>query len=497
MPVFALSIWPIATLALFAALGPVRGLIWAVMVGYLFLPDSFQMDVPGLPPINKASTISLSLLLAAIVFRANIAEIPRPPLVNTGFRALLMTFIVLMFVIPLATILTNSNTLVNGPPANLAIRPALSFRDLIAMTFETLAVFVPFLLAMRLLGTGEQHREVLRVLIILGLLYSLLVLFEARMSPQLNNWVYGYFPHNWIQHIRGGAFRPVVFLRHGLWVGLFLFMVILACFAMARQATGAQRTGYLLAGMWMLAVLALSRNTGALMLSVLFAPLVLFAPRALLTKTAVVFAVIFVAYPAIRQSGYLPLSDTVDYLAQYIPARAQSLGYRFNMEDLLLARALEQPWFGWGGWSRWMVVDDATGEVITVPDGLWIIVLGERGWLGYVAYFGPMILPLLYFGLGWRGRSIPVVTAGMVIIMTGNLIYLVPNSALSPIGMLVFGALAGFALSGATVPSAPTAPEPAGGTGRVPLRYTRFGPGAERAPLTRRQRPQKARVSSR
>ena len=78
---------------------------------------------------------------------------------------------------------------------------------------------VPFLLGMRVLGTVEAQAEFLRVLVVAACAYALLALFEVRMSPQLSNWVYGFFPHSFAQHIRSGGFRPVVFLPHGLWLG--------------------------------------------------------------------------------------------------------------------------------------------------------------------------------------------------------------------------------------------------------------------------------------
>ena len=34
------------------------------------------------------------------------------------------------------------------------------------------------------------------------------------------------------------------------------------------------------------------------------------------------------------------------------PARAESLEYRFMCENLLIAKAVQQPIFGWAGWGR-------------------------------------------------------------------------------------------------------------------------------------------------
>ena len=43
-----------------------------------------------------------------------------------------------------------------------------------------------------------------------------------------------------------------------------------------------------------------------------------------------------------------------------------------------------------------------------------------------------------------KRKDIPIETLVLGIIMAGNLIYLIPNSALSPIGWLMVGAIAGF-----------------------------------------------------
>ena len=44
-----------------------------------------------------------------------------------------------------------------------------------------------------------DSEEILRVLIIAGLVYSVPMLFEIRLSPQLHNWIYGYYPSQFVQ----------------------------------------------------------------------------------------------------------------------------------------------------------------------------------------------------------------------------------------------------------------------------------------------------------
>ena len=67
------------------------------------------------------------------------------------------------------------------------------------------------------------------------LVYSLPMLFEIRISPQLHRWVYGYFPNDaFVQQMRGGGFRPVVFFPHGLALALFTAIALLCVFIVMR-----------------------------------------------------------------------------------------------------------------------------------------------------------------------------------------------------------------------------------------------------------------------
>src|SRR5262249_20941885 len=44
-------------------------------------------------------------------------------------------------------------------------------------------------------------------------------LWESRMSPQLNRWLYGFIPFSFDETRRFGGFRPVGFLTHGIELG--------------------------------------------------------------------------------------------------------------------------------------------------------------------------------------------------------------------------------------------------------------------------------------
>ena len=157
----------------------------------------------------------------------------------------------------------------------------------------------------------------------------------------------------------------MVFLAHGLWLGIFLFMAAMAGLGLFRQVVTWHRWLYLSAGVWLFAVLLVSHNLGAAMLAVLCAPAVLFLPRWLQIRAVLVASIIFLTYPALRQTNLLPLDGLVRFTASISAARAASLEHRINSEGAILDRAGQKPLFGWGTWDSGEVLElttDACGD---------------------------------------------------------------------------------------------------------------------------------------
>ena len=261
------TLWPLIGLAVFGYLGPARGLIYTVIFGYLFLPPKHVLfDLPVLPPFGKTEVILLTAVLGCLLTghrdlaarQAHFAE--RRPVVDAVLKALLA----LLILTPIATILTNGERTGGGTI------PGLTYRDAPIMIWDGVIVATLVLLARRHLFSQGHRRELLTALVIAGLIYSLLILFEVRMSPQLNRWFYGYFQSVWVQHIRDG-FRPAVFVSHGLAVGRFMFAAVLAAFALARLSSRGPML-YLPLGLYLLAVLLVSRNLGAFVIAFTLIP---------------------------------------------------------------------------------------------------------------------------------------------------------------------------------------------------------------------------------
>lgn len=464
MATAVLLIWPFIAMGLFAGLGPARGLIWSCIIGYLFLPEYEAFDLPALPAYGKYTVISLGLILGVLI--SGNKGGPKPETTDRTIRLIMIALMSGIFLGLAGTIMNNTDAVVRAG----RFQQGHSIRDLISLGSELLIMLTPFFLARRWLADPKEQAHLLFAFVALALVYSVLVLFEARMSPQLNRWVYDFFPHSWRQHIRGGGFRPIVFLGHGLSVGFFLFIATLSAFAMVRHTKGQARMLYAMAGVWILLVLILSRNLGATMLAFMFVPLLLVFGRRPLIWVATGCAFIFMLYPVARVS--LPSEQFVNVIATISEARAQSFSFRLKHEGKLVERAMEKPVFGWGGWGRARVVDER-GRDSSVTDGTWIIQLGKYGWVGYIALFGLIAIPIYCMK---RRKTIPYVSIGLGLILAGNLLYSIPNAELNPLSWLMVGTLAGylqFGRKGASTPDTEMVPA-SGTTDGLQLVYSRF-----------------------
>ncbi|PZX13458.1 hypothetical protein LX81_03242 [Palleronia aestuarii] len=490
MTSIALIAWPVVALLLFARLPLREALVWSILLAYLFLPETVSFNFPGIPAFDKWSIPACTLILAVLIYdktppgrgaASAAGQASRGQGVTLLFRVLMGC----LLLSPVLTVLANSDPVgVGGGRVLSGLRPW----DIGNVIAENLALLVPYFMARRYLATPEAHRILLRALLAAGLAYSLLVLVEVRLSPQLNRWVYGFYQHSFAQHVRGGSYRPMVFLQHGLWVGFFLLSVVLASGGLYRHLRAKRdpkALRILLSGLWMMGVLMISRNLGATGLAFLFAPVILFLGGRWQIRLAALVALLFVLYPAVRQSGLVPTERITAITRAISEDRAQSFQFRLNNEDQLLERALERPVTGWGKWGRNRVYNE-DGIDVSVTDGIWVIVLGTSGWFGYIAFFGLLALPVILLPGRLKGQPVPFETAALAIVMAANFLYMVPNSTLTPLGWMMAGALAGFVQFERARQEDPETEAAAPPDGRRRLRHTRFGDGA-RPPLTARR----------
>ncbi len=448
----ALFGWPIIMVILARKLPWPQALVFSIIGGYLLLPEQgFWFDPPILSPIGKEYIPGLVAVVLALVLRpeARSGQAVRPgaegvPQISAlaGWlpRSVFASLGLLLIIGgALGTVFTNGDTLTFAQTTYT--RPGLQLYDGFAEIGDIIAVLLPMLLARKYLAHPDQHRQLLWGICICALIYSLPALFEIRMSPRLNVMIYGFFPHSWIQHLRPGGFRPLVFLEHGLLLAIFFAMSILALVALAR--TDARRRKMLVFGaLWVLGTLAISNSLTGLIVALILLPAVLvLGPRMQLLLAALVAAFVL-AYPSLRMADQIPTVSLVDFAQNISSARAASLEFRFDNEDLILEHIRERALLGWGGFGRNRLYDEF-GRGIDTIDGTWISVLSQGGWIGFFGFFGLLCIPLILTWFHGRRYEITLPTAALCVILAGNLIDLLPNSGLSPVTWLIAGALLG------------------------------------------------------
>lgn len=464
MPSLALIFWPIIAPLFFGALGRQRGLIWSVIVGYLFLPEAWAFDLPLLPPYAKREAIAFGVLLGVLVTQQK-AEFP--PEADSVAKGVMTSLIVMLLMLtPFLNMLTNRDSYTIGP----LWFPPIGLWDVFANVFSWLIALTPFFFARRFLYNYEYHRELLKAMMIMGLIYAPLVLFELRMSPQLNNIVYGYFPHDWVQHVRGGGWRPLVFLSHGLDLGFFLLTVVLAVIGLLRISRGSYKFLYILIGLGLFILLLASRNFGAFAIGAMLALGALLLKPKTHVRIAVILAILFTTYPITRQAFIQPLMAGAAWVSE---DRAGSLGVRFDNEDILMAHAMERPVAGWGPWGRWRVYGP-NGEDFVTSDGIWVIQLSMWGWIGFLGFFGLLMAPILLLKRAEQRQPYSTVTSVMALMIAGNLVYMIPNATLTPITWLIAGALAGYVQTAKYQSVSDRGETDAVAGKRKSVRYTRF-----------------------
>jgi hypothetical protein len=442
-----LMIWPLASLVMFRRMPLERALIWSILGGYLVLPPIAAFDLPLVPAMDKYSIPTISaFLIIFLVLRRRISLWPA----TLGPRILVAGFV--LGVVP--TVITNGEPIIfqvleNSAPIVFLIDqlPGLGLRDLFSVLVKQIIVLLPFFLARQFLSSDRGLRELLLALVVAGVIYSIPALIEIRLSPQINTWIYGFFQQSFLQAIRNGGYRPVVFLPHGLWLAFFFMTSVLAAAAMSRSLRGPERLRYLLLTLYLAAILLLSNSLASLAYGMVLTPVVLLASARMQIRLAILFAVIAVIYPILRNTGMVPLDAILAQAETFSPERAQSLDFRFNNEEQLLARAQEKPWFGWGGWGRNLVRHSETGEILTIPDGAWIIVFGTFGWLGYIAQMGLLAAPLLMLGRQMRkmrSRDLSPHVAAIATILAITMIDMLLNDTLIPVTWMFAGAVLGY-----------------------------------------------------
>lgn len=422
----ALLAWIPICAGLFTWFQPRRALLVAYIVGFLFLPQG-QLEFAGFPELTRTASTSIGVLIGIMFVDAGRVFRFRPSWVDIPMAVWCLA--------PLASSISNQIGEYFGIYDGLSV--ALG---------TTLEWGVPYFMARLYITRLEHLRELGIAILIGGLVYVPLCLFEVRMSPQLHHLVYGYHPTHFGMTYRWGGYRPMVFLQHGLMLGLWMTAVSITAVWLWYGRSYRALFGVPAVIVMIVVVLTtiLCKSTGALAL-LMGALGLLFALRHLRLTTLVYVAVLIPPlYMFARANGWWDGEQMVHMAAMIDEERASSLEGRLENETLIADRAMERPLFGWGQWGRWRVTDEQ-GKDITVADGMWIITLGQAGLVGLGAMMASLLLPILLLvrTMPVRLWSTPAVApaAALAAILLVYVLDLLLNAMISPVYVLIAGGL--------------------------------------------------------
>ena len=422
---------------LFRIYAPRKAVIVSFIGGLLFLPERAGFRLPLIPDYQGMVATCYGITLAILVYDSQRLR---------KFKLKWIDLPMLIWCIcPLFSSITNSLGVYDG------INEAIT---------KTVTWGLPYFLGRFYLNNLAAQRELAINIIKGGLLYVPLCIYEGRMSPQLHNIFYGYYPHasGIAQSYRLGGYRPMVFMRHGLMLGMWMMMVALIGFWLWKAKAVQRLWNIPIERIVILCTLTFiwCRSTGAYGYF-LYGLIILFSAKWLRSSIPLLLLILGIIYYLYTSAtGHFDSEGIVSLVGNLInPERAQSLEYRFNNEALLADHARNQMVFGWGGWGRNRLYEEnwhGIFEDVAITDSLWILAFGINGLVGLISLITSLILPIIIFcfsGYPVKTWFDPKVAPAAVLAVTLLLFIFdcLLNDMFSPIFPLITGGLSGLVFS--------------------------------------------------
>ena len=426
--------WPIVALWLYRTRPIGQATIWTILGAYMLLPAGLYYKIQMIPGFDKSSISNFAALFGCIFVAGRRIRIFDQ---NVMVKVLISVFIFSPFV----TSVLNTDPVV----FETMTLPGLGYYEGLSAALNQFLILIPFFLGQQLFRNSEDTIEIMRCLIIAALVYSLPMLVEVVLSPQLHNWIYGYHPHQFAQQMRGGGFRPVVFMGHGLLVAFFAMTATVAAAAYWRSGTRLWRLPPFGVLSFLSAVLVMCKTLGAFFYGVVLVPLVCLTRPRIQLWAALALTVVALSYPLLRSVDLVPTSAMLDVVKSISEDRAASLGTRLTNEEQLMEHASQRFLFGWGRFGRNRVHNDY-GDDTSITDGAWILTIGQFGLIGFLAEFGLLALPVFRAASVVRNTKSTrdgIFLAALSLIVAINIFDLLPNAGLIPWTWLLAGALLG------------------------------------------------------
>lgn len=428
----ALLLWPLVALHLYSRLPIGRATLWTILGGFLLLPSQIVIKFPMIPTFDKSSIPNLAAMLGCVVYTRKL------PKIMWGF-GLPELLILVILIGPFITSMNNTDTIRIGA----TVLPGVGPYDAGSASRDAFIFMLPFFLGRQFSRSVDDNMFAFQAFATAGLIYSLPVLFEFRMGPQISQWIYGY---NAGGINEAGILRPVVFTDNGLLLAFFYAPVVIAAGALWRLRSPVGRFAPGAATAYLSFILLICRSFGSITYGAFIMPLVRWGNPRLQLRVACVLVTVALGYPLLRVADLVPTDTIIRAVAAVSSSRAESLNTRFVNEADLLDHAWERPWFGWGRFGRERVYHGWNGADSTITDGYWIIVLGAWGLVGFFAQFGLLALCVFRAAMALkftRTMKESVCLAALALMVAVNIFDLLPNGWLMPWTWLLVGTLLG------------------------------------------------------
>ncbi|MEG4090329.1 O-antigen ligase domain-containing protein [Microcoleus sp. Pol12B4] len=404
-----------------------RAVIISFVVAWLFLPQA-SYPIPSLPPYTKISAACYGILLGTLIY--DTARL-------TSFKPGWVDVPMLIYCLcPIVSQVSNG-----GSPISPTVNQIITWG-------------LPYFLGRLYVGNLDGLRQLAIGIFAGGLAYIPFTLVEGVRGPILHQMIYGVNAFDdWGQARRLGGWRPVVFMQHGLMVGLWMMTAALIAVWLWQTGTLKKFMGRNIKTLAIILTIAffLCRSTGAYSLFVM-ALLVLYSAKFFRTSLPLLLIIGYIVfYLYVAAAGQFSSKDVIGFINQVFgEERAASLKFRFDNEEILGEKARQRFMFGWGdsGGNR---VYNEYGDDISVTDSLWIIAFGVNGAVGLVSLFSSLLLPVIVFSLfkyPARTWSNPKVApaAALGIALTMYVFDCVLNAMTNPIFALIAGGISGLVL---------------------------------------------------
>jgi hypothetical protein len=205
--------WIPLAISLFAVMKVRYAIIAAYLIGWLFLPQA-QYPIAGLPDYTRMTAVNAAVLLGVLL---------KDPQGLFAVRPRIWDLPMLVYCLS---------------PLPTALRNNLGAYDGFSGILEALLTWgIPYWIGRAYFGDWRSIRLLAVAVVVGGLVYMPLCLWEMRMSPQLHHTLYGFYPTRFERAVRLGGYRPMMFLRHGIAVGLWMCTTALAAFWLWRSGS--------------------------------------------------------------------------------------------------------------------------------------------------------------------------------------------------------------------------------------------------------------------